>query len=85
MQGDLIRCVRCLGRKKIFKINNGYSHINTGGVEVDCPMCLGNGTIKTFEKALEDAKITEKEIKQNKSAKRNKNDKESQRKDKGQS
>lgn len=48
-----MRCIRCSGRKKVYKINSGYSLINTGGVEVDCPLCLGEGTIKTLDKMLE--------------------------------
>lgn len=43
MKGAMIRCVRCQGLKKIYKVNSGYSHINTGGIPVDCPMCLGSG------------------------------------------
>jgi len=39
------RCFRCQGRKKMYKAGSGYSMIDTGGVEVDCPLCLGVGTI----------------------------------------
>lgn len=46
------RCMRCRGKKKIYKIRNGYSHANTGGVLVDCPMCLGDGRILKLEDAL---------------------------------
>lgn len=40
------RCCRCLGRKKVYKMGGGYSHIDTGGLHVDCPMCLGEGEVK---------------------------------------
>lgn len=40
-----VRCMRCKGRKKMYKMGSGYSLVNTGGVIVDCPMCLGQGTI----------------------------------------
>jgi phage FluMu protein Com len=56
MKGALIRCVRCKGRKKLFKINGIYSYTNTGGVEIQCPMCLGNGSTKSLEEALEEIK-----------------------------
>lgn len=56
MQKGFRRCIRCKGRKKMFKVRGAYTHANTGGVEVDCPMCLGEGTIKTIEKALTDSK-----------------------------
>ena len=47
MQNGLRRCLRCAGRKKMYKVGNAtcYSHTNTGGVLVDCPLCLGKGTI----------------------------------------
>lgn len=56
MQDSMIRCVRCKGRKKMFKVNSIYSEINTGGIEVQCPMCLGNGVTKSLEEALEEIK-----------------------------
>ena len=56
MKGDMIKCVRCEGRKKIYKVNSVYSHVNTGGIEIQCPMCLGNGSIKTLEEAIKDIK-----------------------------
>ncbi len=46
-----IVCVRCEGRKKIYKVGSGWSHINTGGVLTDCPLCLGVGKIKSLEDA----------------------------------
>lgn len=56
MKDEMIRCVRCKGRKKLFKVGNIYSYTNTGGVEVNCPMCLGEGQTKSLEHAIEDAK-----------------------------
>lgn len=43
------RCMRCRGQKKVFKIGSGYSRIDTGGVEVDCPLCQGDGSVKIPE------------------------------------
>jgi hypothetical protein len=63
-------CFRCDGRKKIFKIGGGYSHIDMGGQQVDCPMCLGCGSIKTLEAALEEKE----ELKSGESNKRKKAD-----------
>jgi len=51
--------MRCRGRKKMYKVRSIYSHTNTGGVEVDCPMCLGVGKIEPAEEALK--KINEQE------------------------
>ncbi len=48
----MVNCMRCHGRKKLFKIMGGYSHADTGGVSVDCPMCLGKGKIKPVELAM---------------------------------
>lgn len=55
MSQDKIRCVRCKGRKKLFKVRGAYSMINTGGIEVTCPMCNGEGRIKTLEQAIKDS------------------------------
>jgi hypothetical protein len=56
MKGELIKCVRCNGRKKLFKVNSGYSYTNTGGIEVECPMCMGTGTTKSLSDAIEELK-----------------------------
>ena len=56
MENSKIRCVRCKGRKKIFKVGNAYSYTNMGGVSVDCPLCLGTGYMPTIEEAIEDVK-----------------------------
>lgn len=66
MKGAMIRCVRCKGRKKVFKINRIYSYTNTGGVEIQCPMCLGNGSIKSLEEAIEEIKKTNEQHKSDK-------------------
>ena len=39
------RCIRCRGRKKLYKAMSGWSFHNSGGTQVDCPMCLGKGKI----------------------------------------
>lgn len=70
MKGSMIRCVRCKGRKKIFKMNGAYSLINTGGVEIECPMCLGNGFTKSLAEALEEIKAKNSSIKGDRTIKR---------------
>jgi hypothetical protein len=54
MQGSKIRCVRCKGRKKMFFVNGGYTSVNMGAVEKDCPMCLGEGYIASLKQAIEE-------------------------------
>ncbi len=56
MKNTFIRCARCEGRKKVYKINSGYSLANTGGTLVDCPLCLGTGTSKPFQESCEAVK-----------------------------
>lgn len=63
MDADLRRCIRCKGRKKMYKVGGAYSFTNTGGVEVKCPMCLGEGSIKKLEKAVSDNKASVRKIK----------------------
>jgi hypothetical protein len=48
------RCPRCLGQKKMYKMGSGYSSTNSGGPQVNCPCCLGEGWIKTLEAAVAD-------------------------------
>ena len=55
MDNQKMRCMRCRGRKTVFKVGSGYSHTNTGGVEVDCPMCLGDGKVNTLESAINES------------------------------
>jgi hypothetical protein len=68
---DTVRCMRCRGRKKIYKVRNIYSYTNTGGILVDCPMCVGSGRVKTLEGALRDAE----QIKNKKASKGRNNEK----------
>lgn len=56
MKGKTIRCVRCKGRKKLFKVGQVYSYTNTGGVEINCPMCLGEGLTASLSDAIEEVK-----------------------------
>jgi hypothetical protein len=52
----MLRCQRCSGRRKLYKMNNCYSLVDCGGIEVTCPLCLGEGEIKSLEDAIEDVK-----------------------------
>jgi hypothetical protein len=56
MKDGMIRCVRCKGRKKLFKMGSIYSYTNTGGIEVKCPMCLGEGHTLSLAEAIKEAK-----------------------------
>lgn len=56
MQNGFMRCPRCNGRKKLYKMNSGYSHVNCGGPEVECPMCQGKGECETPEAVIERGK-----------------------------
>lgn len=56
MKPNYHKCPRCLGGKKMYQLGNGYSAVNFGGKQVDCPMCLGEGEVKTLEEALKDVK-----------------------------
>lgn len=55
MDKDMQKCMRCHGRKEIYKVGGAYSFLDTGGVKVKCPMCNGEGTIKTLEAATKAA------------------------------
>lgn len=66
-----MRCPRCKGRKQMYKMRSIYSHTNTGGVEVDCPMCLGEGKVPDI---IDD--IIEKENKRKSAKKKRENGKE---------
>ncbi len=40
------RCIRCRGRKKLYKIRGAWSFENCGsGALQDCPMCGGKGHV----------------------------------------
>ena len=56
-----IHCFRCNGQKILFKVNSVYSQIDTGGAKVACPMCNGEGKIKSFESVLKDVNNVKKE------------------------
>ncbi len=60
MKTDMMRCLRCKGRKKLYKKMNNYSYIDTGGSLVDCPLCLGAGEIKSIENVLENSSLERK-------------------------
>lgn len=49
MSEKKIRCMRCRGRKQIYKVGSGYSFVDMGGLKVDCPMCKGEGMIESLE------------------------------------
>ena len=55
MSEDKRVCPRCSGHKKMYKMGNGYSLVECGWPKVDCPMCLGEGKVKTLEKAIKEA------------------------------
>jgi len=63
MEDKMIRCMRCKGRKKMFKVRNIYSHTDTGGILVTCPMCNGEGRTKTLESAVKDIQDAKEERK----------------------
>lgn len=46
------RCIRCRGRKKLYKTMSGWCFDNSGGVLQNCPMCRGDGFIDNIK--LED-------------------------------
>lgn len=62
LKEDERKCIRCRGRKQLYKTMSGWCFDNSGGVLTDCPMCLGKGVIKKtpdkaiFEKEKESAK-----------------------------
>lgn len=49
--------MRCHGRKRVYKVNGGYSLQNTGGIEMICPMCLGVGKVEKLETAMQKNEI----------------------------
>lgn len=46
MKEDERLCIRCHGRKRLYKAMGGWCFQDMGGVLADCPMCLGEGKIK---------------------------------------
>lgn len=49
MDKDKRRCFRCRGQKKMYKMASAYSLVDTGGIEVTCPLCNGDGVIDKIE------------------------------------
>lgn len=57
-----MNCSRCAGRGEVYKMGNGYSHVDCGGVLVKCPLCNGTKKEATREeklKVIEDAQNKE--------------------------
>lgn len=54
MEAGMMLCMRCEGRKRIYKVGSVYSFTNTGGSLVDCPMCLAVGKVKKIENLSSD-------------------------------
>ena len=50
------RCPRCKGRKIIYKVGSAYCMVNSGGKEVDCPFCLGDGKVDVTPKSNKEDK-----------------------------
>jgi hypothetical protein len=69
MQSKMMRCIRCEGRKKMYMMNGGYTHVNMGALQVDCPLCLGKGQIPFLENAIEEVKKETLKIKDKKERK----------------
>lgn len=69
MQSKMMRCIRCEGRKKMYMMNGGYTHVNMGALQVDCPLCLGKGQIPFLENAIEEIKKETLKIKDKKERK----------------
>lgn len=58
------RCARCHGRTKVYKLNGGYSLVDMGGTEVECPLCMGEGYTKILnisEKAQGELNVDKKD------------------------
>jgi|SRR5712675_1336635 len=47
------RCIRCRGRKKLYKTNGAWSFENSGGTLTDCILCLGTGLIDLPDDGVE--------------------------------
>jgi len=50
------KCMRCSGRKKLYKTCGGWSYTDSGGKLEDCPMCRGGGLVKTLDQIEKDFK-----------------------------
>lgn len=49
-------CMRCDGRREMYSVCGGWSHVDTGGVLKPCPLCLGEGQIKKLDNLDEQIK-----------------------------
>jgi hypothetical protein len=65
---NMVRCIRCQGRKKLYKMMGGYSFTNCGGELVTCPMCAGKGEIKNFN--FESEEVTKEVVRRVRSKKK---------------
>jgi hypothetical protein len=60
MEEGYMSCMRCRGQKKMYQVgNNAYSTVNSGGILVNCPMCNGEGKVKTLEQVMKEKKSFE--------------------------
>ena len=48
-----MRCMLCYGRKKVYKLGGGYTHVDMGAPEIQCPECKGTGVRKAVTKTPE--------------------------------
>lgn len=56
LKDEMRLCIRCKGRKTLYKLGGGYTFTNMGGKEVKCPMCLGEGKIKSMDALVKASK-----------------------------
>jgi len=73
LKDDERLCIRCRGRKKLYKGMGGFCFDNMGGTLSTCPMCLGEGKISKVPKQA--VKEAIEEIKDVKKARRRKHEK----------
>ena len=48
-----MRCLLCYGRKKVYKLGGGFTHVDMGAPEVQCPECKGTGVRKAVTRTRE--------------------------------
>lgn len=65
-----MRCQRCQGARKMYKIGSAYLMTNAGGVQVDCPLCLGTGIAPSNEEKLQAIEEHQKTLAETKNKKR---------------
>jgi len=78
------RCIRCHGRKKLYKAMGGWCFDNSGGELKDCPLCLGAGVIDVIPPeditlVCQMADLEEKDYEQKEKRPRKKSKKESEK------